>query len=141
LPGPPILMVIAASAKVLGPKAAKALAKNAPAVWATVQKTPQGQRLVEKVTDLQRHRKNQIQAQIDLARNAATGELAEQTLPDRQDRCRAWLRSLKVQELALQSAENQARAVARVRRGEVAEATDKILMDIIETIGEWTDGP
>jgi hypothetical protein len=127
--------------KVLGPKAAKAVAASAPGLFAKYQAQSQSGSVLDQVVAMRRSSGARIEAQIDLATATATDELQEQTLPERQDMCRTWVRALKVQRVALKATENQDRKIAKLRRDQVAQTTDAILAEIIETIGKWSTSP
>jgi hypothetical protein len=137
---------LAKIAKQHGPKAADvakgALVATATKVISNSQVQAQSGTLLEQgVARLRGSDRARIEAQLDLATNTATEELQEQTLVDRQDQCRTWIRALKVQRVALKATENQDRKTAKQRRAEVRLATDAILTEILETISKWSEAP
>jgi hypothetical protein len=137
-----VAALLAQHGKWLGPEAVKALRRfGGSALAASFLKELQSGALLEQARGLRRRPEARIEAQLDLATATATEELQEQTLPERQDQCRTWLRALRVQRIALKATENQERKVAKVRRAQVARETDAILAEIIETIATWGESP
>lgn len=123
--------------RLLGPRALKAW--NGIAFLAD--KNPQLAKLSDEIGNRLAARRpgSKLQTQIQLALELATNALTTESLPEHQDLARTWVKKANGLDMRLRAAEVGPAKLKKVRRADVGQQVDLLLMEIVETVAKWAE--